>query len=436
MVTESQILLHDNIGVAGDHLTFAGYDTVALCKKYGTPLMLLDEKRIRQAMGLYRDAMRDYFGIGSMPLFASKALSFKGIYRIAEEEGIGTDIVSAGELYTAHSAGFPLSRAFFHGNSKSDGDIAYAMDLGIGYFVVDTWDEMGAIDRIAQEKGIRQKVLLRLTPGIDPHTHAAISTGKVDSKFGTAIETGQALELTRTALTLPGIDLRGFHCHIGSQIFEIQPFCDAANLMIAFVGQVYQTLGYLPEYLNLGGGFGVRYTQEDPIIDLRENIRMISDEVKACCQRQNIPMPKILMEPGRSIVADSGMTLYTVGSIKEITGYKNYVAVDGGMTDNPRYALYGSAYTIYTANRMRAVADYLCTVAGRCCESGDLIQENVTLVKPQRGDILAVAVTGAYNYSMASHYNRVPRPPIVLLGDTDRVVVRRETYEDVASLDV
>ncbi len=436
MITQEQQLLHENMSVADQHLCFAGYDTVSLSQKYGTPLMLLDEKKIRETMGIYRDAMRDFFGEGSMPLLASKALSFKGIYRLAMEEGIGTDIVSCGELYTAHSAGFPLEKAFFHGNSKSDGDIAYAMEMGIGYFVVDTQDELFAIDRIAGERGILQKVLLRITPGIDPHTHAAISTGKVDSKFGTAIETGQALEITKTALSLENVSLAGFHCHIGSQIFDVQPFCDAAKMMVSFIADVKRQTGYAPTYLNLGGGFGVRYTHDDPVISYREMIGTIACALKGCCEEADIEIPRILMEPGRSMVADSGMTLYTVGSIKEITGYKNYVAVDGGMTDNPRYALYGSRYTIYTANRMGETPDYTCTIAGRCCESGDIIAEGVCVARPQRGDVMAVAVTGAYNYSMASNYNRVPRPPIVLLGDTDRIVVRRETYEDVARLDV
>lgn len=428
-------LLHSNLGVRDGHLTFAGYDTVELCEKYGTPLMLLDEGRIRHRMRLYRDAMAEYFGEGSYPLYASKALSFRGMYTLAAQEGIGTDIVSVGELYIAHGAGFPLEKAFFHGNCKTDADIAYAMDVGIGYFVVDTQDELSAISRISGEKGITQKILLRLSPGIDPHTHKAISTGSVDSKFGTAIETGQALALTRTALATPAVSLEGFHCHIGSQIFELQPFCDAASVMLSFVGEVARETGFCAPVLNLGGGFGVRYTADQPEMDYRENIRLLADFVAVTCTRLGIPQPRILMEPGRSIVADSGMTLYRVGSIKEITGYKNYVAVDGGMTDNPRYALYEAPYTVYLANRMDEAADYPCTLAGRCCESGDILQENITLPRPRRGDTVAVAVTGAYNYSMASNYNRVPRPPIVLLGDVDRLAVRRETPADVAALD-
>ena len=429
-------LLHDNLSIKDGTLYFAGYNTGELVEKYGTPLMLLDEKKIRNTMRIYKNAMERYFGKGACPLYASKALSFVGIYQIAKEEKINTDIVSIGELYTAIKAGFPLENAFFHGNAKSDSDIEFAIDHGIGYFIVDTYDELYAIDEIAKRKGVCQKILLRLTPGIDPHTHSAIATGKVDSKFGTAIETGQAMEIVKEAISLTNIDLRGFHSHIGSQIFDIQPFCDSADIMIKFVGEAKEVLGFEAEILNLGGGFGVRYVESDPLIDYSENIRLISEHIKDYCRENDIKMPTILMEPGRSIVADSGMTLYKALSIKEINGYKNYVAIDGGMTDNPRYALYGSAYTVLCANKMHDPADYECTIAGRNCESGDLIQENVKIPRVQRGDNIAVLVTGAYNYSMASNYNRVPRPAVVMLGDSDRVVIRRETPEDVSRLDV
>lgn len=429
-------LLHDNLSVKDGTLYFADYNTTELAKKYGTPLMLLDEKKIRSTMRIYKNAMAKYFGVGSKPLYASKALSFVGIYQIAKEEGINTDIVSIGELYTAIKAGFPLENAFFHGNAKSDSDIEFAIRNGIGYFIVDTYDELYAIDKIAGGLGKKQKILLRLTPGIDPHTHSAIATGKVDSKFGTAIETGQALKIVKEVLSLSNIELCGYHSHIGSQIFDIKPFCDSADIMIRFLGEVKDKLGFEAEILNLGGGFGVRYVESDPVIDYSENIRLISEHIKDYCGENDINMPTILMEPGRSIVADSGMTLYTALSIKEIDGYKNYVAIDGGMTDNPRYALYQSSYTVLTSNKMDKAPDYECTIAGRNCESGDLIQENVRIAKPQRGDNIAVLVTGAYNYSMASNYNRVPRPAVVMLGECDRVVINRETPEDVSRLDV
>ncbi len=430
-------MLHDNLGVNEEgHLTLGGVDTVRLAEKYGTPLYLLDEDRVRRNCRLYISAMKKHFGGSSGPLLASKALSFKGIYRIAAEEGMRTDLVSPGELYTARAAGFPLERAYFHGNNKTDADIALAIDSGVGYFVVDNREELDAIEAYAEKKGIRQKILLRLTPGIDPHTQAKIATGKVDSKFGTAIETGQAEEITAYALSLPHIELCGYHCHVGSQIFEDTPFSDAADIMLAFSACIRDRYGFAAPTLNLGGGFGVRYIEAHPEIDYEANIRLVAEHVKARCEEYKLPMPEILMEPGRSIVADAGVTLYTVGSVKTVTGYKSYVSVDGGMPDNPRYALYEAPYSVEIANRMGEKKDFCATVAGRCCESGDIIQENVEMVKPSRGDILAVLVTGAYNYSMASNYNRIPRPPLVLLkGGTDRVGVRRESFEDLLRLD-
>ena len=431
-------MLHSNLSINADgHLTLAGVDTVKMAEKYGTPLYLLDEDRVRENCRTYLSAMAEYFGGTSGPLLASKALSFKGIYRIAAEEGMRTDLVSIGEMFTAHAAGFPLSRAYFHGNNKTDADIETAMRYGVGTFVVDNREELLAIDRLAGEMGIKQSILLRLSPGIDPHTQEKISTGKVDSKFGTAIETGQAEEITCEALSLPNVALHGFHSHVGSQIFEATPFTDAADIMLAFMACMRDRHGFTATVLNLGGGFGVRYTEEDPVIDYRENIRLVAEHVKARCAEYDFPMPEVLMEPGRSIVADAGVTLYTVGSVKTITGYKSYVSVDGGMPDNPRYALYASRYTVALASRMNAPRDFVATVAGRCCESGDLIGEEMTMARPVRGEILAVLVTGAYNFSMASNYNRIPRPPLVLLRDgEDTLGVRRETYEDIYRLDV
>ena len=437
VINNYKSMLHPNLSVnETGHLCFAGADTVELAKKHGTALYLIDEDRVRHNARVYINAMKKYFPEGSGPLFASKSLCFTEIYRIIASEGMRTDIVSPGELYTAKRAGFPLENAFFHGNNKTDADIEFAISEGIGYFVADNAEEIDSIDRIAGEKGVKQKILLRLSPGIDPHTHAKISTGSVDSKFGSAIETGQAEELSAYILSKKNIALDGFHCHIGSQIFDCQPFCDAADIMLDFIARVKASLGYEAKVLNLGGGFGVRYVDSDPHIDYEANIREISLHIRAKVESLGVKAPIILMEPGRSIVADAGMTLYTVGSVKNITGYKSYVSVDGGMPDNPRYALYQSAYTAVVANKADEEPDFECTVAGRCCESGDLLAENIKIQKPCRGDILAVLVTGAYNYSMASNYNKIPRPPVVILkGGVDRVAVRRETYADLASLD-
>ena len=417
-------------------MTFAGYDTVELAEKYGTPLYLMDEDKIREHVRAYKTAMAKYFPSGSMPEFASKAFSCKQIYRIMAEEGIDIDVVSPGEIYTAASAGFPMENSFFHGNNKTDADIRFAIENKVGCFVVDGEDELLALDRIAGEMGVKQNILLRITPGIDPHTHKKISTGSVDSKFGSAIETGQAMEIVKKALALVNVRLCGFHCHVGSQVFDIQPFTDASEIMLAFIADVRDTLGYSAEILNLGGGLGVRYTEADPEIDYGEKIKEIAEILNSQCEQLRLPVPKILMEPGRSLVADAGMTLYTVGSVKEITGYKNYVSIDGGMTDNPRYTLYESPYTVVLASRANDQKDYTATVAGRCCESGDLIQEDVKMPKPIRGEILAVLTTGAYNYSMASNYNRVGRPPVVMLNSKqDYIAVRRETLKDICALD-
>ena len=431
-------MIYDNLAVnEKGHLTFAGYDTVELAEKYGTPLYLMDEDKIRQRVREYKKAMSDFMPQGSVPEFASKAFSCRQIYRIMAEEGIDIDIVSVGELYTAVTAGFPMERAFFHGNNKTDSDIKFAIENGVGYFVVDNEDELYAVDRCASKRGIVQKIILRVTPGIDPHTHKKISTGSVESKFGIAIGTGQAEETVLKAIDLKNIELCGYHCHIGSQIFDAEPFHTASEIMLKFIADIKGKYGYTPDMLNLGGGLGVRYVESEPEIDYYGELRKIAETIKKQCAELKIDMPKILTEPGRSLVGDAGITLYTVGSVKEIKGYKNYVSVDGGMTDNPRYTLYESPYTVILASRPEDKKDFTATVAGRCCESGDLIQEDVAMPRPGRGEILAVLTTGAYNYSMASNYNRIPRPPVVMLNsERDYIAVKRETLEDICRLDV
>ena len=432
-------MICQNLSVSDEGiLLFAGQSTVALARQYGTPLYLMDEDRIRNRMQTYKKGMKQAFGEYGHVLYASKAASFKRIYEIAAEENIGIDVVSSGEIATAAHAGFPLKNAYFHSNNKTDGDIRYAMEKGVGFFVVDNAEELSAINEIAGEYGRKQPLLLRITPGIDPHTYAAVNTGTVDSKFGSAIETGQAEEITRLALSLPNIDLQGFHCHVGSQVFDSQVFLQTADIMIAFVAQMRQKLGFTTQKLDIGGGYGVRYTHNDPCIDIESNLLSVGERVNALVAQYAIPMPHIYMEPGRSIVADAGMTLYTMGTLKQIPGYKNYVSVDGGMTDNPRYLLYGSAYTLLPASKMHAQRNMECSVVGRCCESGDVLQEHVLMPDSlKRGDLIACLTTGAYNYSMASNYNRIPRPSVVMLrGGKSYVAVKRETPEDVIRLDV
>ena len=419
-------------------LTFAGVDTVDLANKYGTPLYLMDEDRIRERCRTYRQALKEAFGDSANALYAGKAACFTHIYRIMREEGMGIDVVSSGEIYTAYTAGFPMERAYFHGSNKTDADVAYAMDCGVGYFVADNKEELDAVQAEASKRNVKQKVILRLTPGIDPHTYEAISTGKVDSKFGSAIETGQADEITAYALTLSNVDLMGFHCHVGSQVFDSDVYLRAAAIMLQFVADMKQKYGYTAKELDLGGGYGVRYLESDPEIDIAANIKEVGAAVLAQCKALEIDVPAIRMEPGRSIVADAGMTLYTVGSVKRIPGYKNYVSVDGGMTDNPRFALYRAPYTVALANKMNEKNALRASLVGRCCESGDIIQEDVGFPETvTRGDIAAVMTTGAYNYAMSSNYNRIPRPPVVMLkGGEDKLVVRRETFADICKNDL
>ncbi len=433
-------MICDNITVAENgRLLFAGQDTVALAKQYGTPLYLMDEDRIREKCRIYTAAFRKHFGGKARPLYASKALSCKRIYEIMKEEDMGIDVVSSGEIYTALQAGYDLSRAYFHSNNKTDEDIRYGMDHGIGCFVADNVEEIKVIESEAAARNIRQSVLLRLTPGIDPHTYEAIATGKVDSKFGSAIETGQAEEITAFTLRQPHVDLAGFHCHVGSQVFAEDVFERAAVIMLEFAAEMKAKYGYMARQLDLGGGYGVRYVDSDPFLDVDTKVGEVAAAIHETCARLGIEMPEIHMEPGRSIVADAGMTLYTAGTVKRIPGYKNYVSVDGGMPDHPRFALYGSLYTCLLANKMNEAADFECSVVGRCCESGDIIQEHVKLPRSVgRGDIVAVCTTGAYHYSMASNYNRLPRPPIVMLrgGKESYVAVRRESFEDLCRNDL
>ncbi|MBE6556421.1 MAG: diaminopimelate decarboxylase [Ruminococcaceae bacterium] len=431
------MIVHEHFDVNDQgHLTIGGVDAVDLAKTYGTPAYILDENVIRQQCRIYREAAKAHFGADALPLYASKALCFTEMYRIAADEGMGVDCVSGGELYTARKAGFPAERIYFHGNNKTDRDIADAMDMGVGTFVVDNAEELAAVSAEACRRGITQRILLRITPGIDPHTHRAIVTGNVDSKFGNAIATGQAMQIVKASLAAEGVSLAGLHCHIGSQIFDIEPFADAAAIMVAFLADIQKECGVVLSELNLGGGLGVRYTEHDRQIDYAAAIGDIAAIVKAQCKQHAIPLPRIILEPGRSLVAAAGATLYTVGSVKEIPEFRNYVSVDGGMPDNPRYALYQSRYTALIANRASEPATYRATLAGRCCESGDLLGEDMDIQKPVRGDVLAVLVTGAYNYAMASNYNRLPRPPVILLRDGKaRIAVRRETFEDLTDHD-
>ena len=432
------MILYPHIDVnEKNHLTIGGIDALELAREYGTPLYVIDTDAVRDRCREYRAAAEKYFGADALPLYASKSLCYTGMYRLVNEEGLGADCVSGGELYTALRAGFPAEKLYFHGNNKPRRELCEALDAGVGCFVVDNEEELTALNEEAEVRGKIQKILLRIAPGIDPHTHKAVITGQVDSKFGSAIATGRAEEMVRLALSKKNIRLAGFHCHIGSQIFDIGPFTEESQVMTAFIAEMEKKYGIeLPE-LNLGGGLGVPYTKYDASVDYTKAIEDMSRVISSQCENNGIKKPRIILEPGRSLVAASGVTLYTVGSVKEIPGFRKYVSVDGGMTDNPRYALYASQYTAVIADRAGDEQNDRVTIAGRCCESGDLLGENMELQEAKAGDILAVLTTGAYNYSMASNYNRVPRPALVeVSGGKARLAVRRESYEDLTRNDI
>lgn len=431
-------LLYPHLSVnATGHLAIGGVDTLELAQTFGTPLYVMDEDPIRRMCRVYRRAAAEAFGADALPLYASKALSCRYIYRLAHEEGMGLDCVSGGELYTARQTGFPPERIYFHGSNKTDHDLQDALDMGVGTIVVDNSEELEALEALAGRMGRVQSILLRITPGIDPHTHKAISTGQVDSKFGSAIGTGQAMRIVKQALACRYLDLRGFHCHVGSQIFDHYPFVDAARIMVDFMADVRRETNFTARELNLGGGLGVPYTEYDRRVDYAAVIREMGGEIRLICRERDFPLPRVILEPGRSLVAAAGITLYTVGSVKEIPGFRTYVSVDGGMPDNPRYALYNSRYTALVANCPDKEQSLRVTLAGRCCESGDLIGEDMPLQPTRRGDIVAVLTTGAYNFSMASHYNRLPRPALVMIREgRPQVVVRRETYDDLIRQDI
>lgn len=419
------------------HLTIGGVDAVDLANKYGTPLYVMDERTIRGHCRTFQQSIDDNYGGKGLAVYASKAFNCKEMCRIIKDEGLGIDVVSGGELYTALSVDFPPEKIVFHGNNKTEEEIKLALESGVGRIVVDNLTELRTIEKMAAELNKNPGVMIRIKPGIDAHTHNFIRTGQIDSKFGFALETGEAFEAIKEVLEQKNVTLKGVHCHIGSQIFEIDPFKAAAEVMLGFMVKVKKELSYEIKELNLGGGFGIRYLIDDDAKLYKTFMEQVSVTVKETCKRLGLNIPFIMIEPGRSIVGPAGTTLYTVGAVKTIPGIRNYVSVDGGMTDNPRYILYQSEYSIAVANKIDKPSDYIATIAGRCCESGDLVQEDAKIQTPEPGDILAVFCTGAYNYSMASNYNRVPRPSVVMIKDGEsRVIIKGESYEDLVKNDL
>ena len=420
-----------------NHLYIDGCDTVKLAKEYGTPVYVMSERAVRQNCRTYKSAIDRFYSGNGLILFASKALCIKEMVRLVKDEGLGVDVVSSGELYTALAAGMPAERICMHGNNKTEEELKRAISSDVGRIVVDNLYELEAIDRLARAENKKVKILFRVKPGIEAHTHDFIQTGQIDSKFGVALETGEAEAFAVAAAKMEHIALAGVHCHIGSQIFELEPFREAARIMMNFMGDMKERHGIEMHELNLGGGFGVKYTDEDHPIEFDLFIEAVSRVVKETAQMRSMEVPFIMMEPGRSISGEAGITLYTVGGIKEIPDIRKYISIDGGIGDNPRYLIYGAKYDFLLANRAAEKKTDTVTVAGKCCESGDLLAENVSLQPAEVGDILAVFTTGAYNYSMASNYNRIPRPPVVFVNDgKTRIAVHRESFEDLIRNDV
>ena len=422
---------------ANGHLSIGGCDCVELAEHFGTPLYVMDEALIRKNCRTYKDAMKKFYGNNGKILYASKAFLTMAMCRIVEQEGLGLDVVSAGELYTALASDFPRDKIYFHGNNKSDSELDFAIYSDIYCIVVDNIFELEKINAKAQEHNRTVKIAFRIKPGIDAHTHDFVQTGQIDSKFGVALENGEALEAVRRATEMKNVELIGVHCHIGSQIFDLEPFQSSAEIMLGFIAEIKEKFGVEIKELNLGGGYGIKYIESHDPIEYDKYIESVRATIEKTCENLGLEIPVLVMEPGRSIVASAGITLYTVGGIKEIKDVRTYVSVDGGMTDNPRYALYQSEYDAVIANFPEAEKDRLVTIAGKCCESGDLLAKDIMMPEIEVGDILAVLATGAYNYSMSSNYNRIPKPPVVLVKDGDaRLILKRENFEDIVRNDV
>lgn len=411
-------------------------DTVELAKIYGTPLFVYDTSLIRQRARAFIQTFKKA-NVKAEVAYASKAFSSIAMYQLAAEEKLSLDVVSGGELFTAIRAGFPVERIHFHGNNKSDEEIMFAITSKIGCIVVDNFHEIDRLKAIASEQNVEVRILLRVTPGIEAHTHDYITTGQADSKFGFDLMNGQADQAFQSVKDHSSIHLLGMHCHIGSQIFDTVAFSLAAKKLMNKMKDWHQKDDFICEVLNLGGGFGIRYTEEDdplePSVYVEDMIKTIREELS----KVDYPMPEIWIEPGRSLVGDAGTTLYTIGSQKEIPSTRTYLAVDGGMSDNIRPALYQAKYDAAIANNMLSTADTTYTIAGKCCESGDKLIEEINLPKANAGDYLAVFCTGAYGYSMASNYNRLAKPAVVFVENGNhRLVIKRESLEDLIRLDV
>ena len=422
--------------IESNELCIGGISCSDLVKEFGSPLYVMDENLLISTCKSYYDNFKCKENHNRVA-YAGKAFLTKAMCKLVNEQGLYLDVVSGGELFTAYKAGFPLNKVYFHGNNKSRGEIELGVKLGVGRFVVDNLDEMKMLNEEAGKNNIKQDIYLRLTPGIEAHTHDYIKTGQIDSKFGFAPVGETIMNAVKLALDCENLNLKGLHCHIGSQIFETEPYKDAVEIMMNFMKEIKDQTGHIIPELDLGGGFGIHYTDEDKPRETKEYCEVILNKVDEVCSRLNIERPILTIEPGRSIVGNAGITLYTIGAIKNIEGVRTYVSVDGGMTDNIRPALYGAKYEMAIANKIDEKANTRVAIAGKCCESGDIFIEDICIQKPEIGDILAVFSTGAYGFSMSSNYNKNPKAPVVFIKEgVVRLVSKRQSYEELLELEV
>ncbi|RYL94846.1 diaminopimelate decarboxylase [Sporolactobacillus sp. THM7-4] len=423
---------------ANGHLYIGGIDTSELAREFGTPLYVYDTALIKEKIKAFKDAFAKYRQINWQVAYASKAFSTLAMIQLVRDSGLSLDVVSGGELYTALKAGFPPEKIHFHGNNKSEDELSLALDVKIGAIIADNFNELDLLERMCARRKQKMAVLLRVTPGVEAHTHEFIMTGHDDSKFGFNLDNGMAEKAVNFALRAEHLELKGIHCHIGSQIFETEGFVQAIRTICRYADQWKNELGFQMGVLNVGGGFGIKYTENDHPLAVKQYIDQIVRTVEEECGNHALPVPEIWVEPGRSIVGEAGTTLYTIGSSKDIPGIRKYLAVDGGMADNIRPALYQAKYDAIVATRADEAADETVTISGKCCESGDILIKEASVPRTcENGDLLAVFCTGAYGYSMASHYNRLTLPAVVFVENGEAsLVVRRETYADLIRLDL
>ncbi|WP_320047846.1 diaminopimelate decarboxylase [uncultured Ilyobacter sp.] len=428
--------LFGSMEIKDNQLYIGGISSKELVEKHGSPLYVMDEALISKNMETFKAAFKsDRFQ--TEVVYASKAFLTTGMCQIVDRHGLSMDVVSGGELFTVKSAGFPMERVHMHGNNKTWEELEMCLDYGIGEIIVDNRDELDMLERVCREKGKKINVLLRVNPGIEAHTHEYIQTSTYSSKFGESIFDENIKDIIKKFIAAEHVELKGFHCHIGSQIFDEKPFFAAMDTMLKFIKQMKDEAGLDTKVLNLGGGFGVYYFDGDDAVDFEKFCKEMIKDLELKLDEYEIDLDKVIIEPGRSIVANAGTTLYTVGGTKVTYSGKKYVFVDGGMTDNIRPALYQAQYEGVIANRINEKTEDLVTVAGKCCESGDLLLRDVYLQEAKEGDILAISTTGAYNYSMASNYNRIRKPAVVFVKDGEsKVAVKRESYEDLIRNDL